>query len=71
MCVKLHGKVPENEPTHLAALPGVPNIGQRECDGDGTEGGRQVASFVMFTSAFRLHLLFVRSIKCGIEEYTM
>lgn len=36
---ELHGKVPENEPEDLAALPGVPDGGQRERSGTRPEDG--------------------------------
>lgn len=34
---ELHGEVPENEPTDIAALPGVPDGRQRECHRNGPE----------------------------------
>lgn len=39
MRAELHGKVPENEPEDLAALPGVPDGGQRERSGTRPEDG--------------------------------
>lgn len=34
---ELHGKVPEDEPTRIAAIPRIPDDRQRECTGHGPE----------------------------------
>lgn len=40
MLAELYGKVPEDEPAGVATIPGVPNVGQRECFGRSSEAGR-------------------------------
>lgn len=43
---ELHGEVPEDEPKDLAALPGVPNGGQRTGRSAGTEDRTSTGQFI-------------------------
>lgn len=44
MLPELHGEVPEDEPTCIAAIPGIPNDRQWECTGHGPEDGQAIGS---------------------------
>lgn len=48
MHYELHGKVPEDESKDLPAIPGVPDGGQWERSGVGTEDGSGARKFVVY-----------------------
>lgn len=58
---QLHGEVPEDESTCVAALPGVPGYRQRERSGHGPKDWEAVVLYVTTSldpgdNAFLLHL---------------